>query len=61
MNSIGITAATQGQLDARWRDLQKAIAQTSNAAEIEINAREMAAILAELERRRAAREMELTR
>jgi hypothetical protein len=61
MNGISLTTWTDAQLDARWRELQKESARTQDAAVLESNARGMAQIIAEKERRRAAREMEITR
>lgn len=57
MTTDEMAKATEAQLDARWRELQKESAYTKSAEVLETNAREMAAIVAELTKRRQAREI----
>lgn len=52
MTAEDLTLLNKATLDARWRELQNESARTKDNAVLERNAREMAAIVKELERRR---------
>lgn len=52
---------THAQLHAQWRECQRESSTSTDQSVIDANGRHMAEIVAELERRRTEREMELTR